>query len=422
MLALENPLDAYKRDLARNPGQDEFGTADTLWLLFLHCLRRVAEAHARLRPELGILCARALDAYAGESTHSKPLDAAALDGLELSIEGLQHLRTQRGADMLTRGTRTFVSQMCETGAFSTGFTTLSFARTITDTASDLQRGFLASDHANIARELGDFDAAEDFFRTAQSFAERSGNAELFAAVAIGRGAMSTELRSPQRARAYFIRALSHAKSCRSASLQRSAHLGLSAALGAIGEFGRALEHGWRALILAKGNAMHEAEALFRLGQLCLKVGQPGSALRGFVAAIHRTRALRMKLPQLAGAALSAALCGDPYTLERAAQEFDEVVDVEVLSHEAAQASLQLASAFAAVQRYERATAYRGMARQIAKAEGYFDIMYALQPSELDREYFAWLDSIDSAPEPHEVVDLLSSFEPNVELGEYEVAT
>src|SRR6185503_5546154 len=126
-------------------------------------------------------------------------------------------------------------------------------------ASDLQRGFLASDHAGIARELGDFETAEDFYRTAQSLAERSGQAELFASVAVGRGLLSQILRSPQRARALFIRALSHAKSCRSVDLQRSAHLGLSAALGAIGECGRALEHGWRALILARGHPVNEAE-------------------------------------------------------------------------------------------------------------------------------------------------------------------
>jgi tetratricopeptide (TPR) repeat protein len=324
--------------------------------------------------------------------------------------------------MLARGTRSFVAQMCEVEAFSTGFTTLSLARTITDNASVLQRGFLATDHARIARELGKFEVAEDFYRTAQSLAERCGRAELFAAVAVGRGVLSQVLQSPQRARALFIRALSHAKSCRSPDLQRAAHLGLSAALGTIGEFGRALEHGWRALVLARGNATHEAEALSGLAHLCLKVGQPGSALRGFVAAIHRTRVVRTKLPQLAGAALSAALCGDPYTLEKAAQEFDEVVDVEVLSHEAAEASLQIATAFDAAHRQERATVYRDMARQIAKTEGYFDIMYALQPSQLDRRHLAWLDAMDLAPENHEVVDMLSSFEPDVELGEYEGAT
>ena len=160
MLALENPLDAYRRDLARNPGQDEFGSADSLWLLFLHCLRRLAEAHARLRPELGILCARALHEYAGNSLEPEPADTMQRDGLGLSIDGLQLLRTQRGADMLARGTRTFVSQMCEAGAFSTAFTMLSFARTITDNASDLQRGFLASDHAGIARELSHLLASE----------------------------------------------------------------------------------------------------------------------------------------------------------------------------------------------------------------------------------------------------------------------
>lgn len=422
MLALENPLEAYRRDLARNPGQDEFGATDSLWLLFLHCLRRLAEAHSSLRPELGILCARALHEYAVGSPALQPPDTPAREGLDLSIEGLQLLRAQRGADLFARGTRSFIAQMCEVGAFSTAFTTLSFARTITDNASDLQRGFLASDHAGIARELGEFHTAEDFYRTAQSLAERCGKAELFAAVAIGRGVMLQELRSPQRARALFIRALSHAKSCRSPDLQRASHLGLSGALGAIGECGRALEHGWCALLLSRGNAMYEAEALAGLAQLCLRVGQPGSALRGFVAAIHRTRAVRMKLPQLAGAALSAALCGDPYTLEKAAQEFDEVVDVEVLSHEAAEASLQIASAFEAVHRHERATAYRDVARQIAKAEGYFDIMYALQPSQLDQEQLAWIDTMELAPDTHEVVDLLSSFEPDVDLGEYQGAT
>jgi tetratricopeptide (TPR) repeat protein len=422
MLALENPVEAYRRDLARNPGQDEFGATDNLWLLFLQCLRRLAEAHARLRPELGILCAHALHEYAADTVAQPPPDATSREGLELSIEGLQLLGARRGADMLARGTRRFTAQLCAAGAFSTGFTTLSFARTITANASDLQRGFLAADHGAIARELGDFDVAEDFYRTAQSLAERCGRAELFAAVAVGRGVLSHVLRCPQRARALFIRALSHATSCRSADLQRASHLGLSKALGALGEFRRALEHGWRAFVLARGNATFEADALAGLAQLCLKAGQPGSALRGFVAAIHRTRTVRVKLPQLAGAALSAALCGDTYTLEMATREFDEVVDVDVLSHEAAEASLQIASAFDAMHRQERASAYRDMARQIARTEGYFDIMYALQPSQVAQKHLECLDAMELAVESHEVVDLLSSFESDVELGEFEGAT
>ena len=57
MLVPEAPLDAYRSDLARDKTREDFGGADTVWLLTTHCLSRIARASAQDVPLLGEQCA-----------------------------------------------------------------------------------------------------------------------------------------------------------------------------------------------------------------------------------------------------------------------------------------------------------------------------------------------------------------------------
>ena len=52
MLVPEAPLDAYRSDLARDKTREDFGGADTVWLLTAHCLSRIGRASVQDVPTL----------------------------------------------------------------------------------------------------------------------------------------------------------------------------------------------------------------------------------------------------------------------------------------------------------------------------------------------------------------------------------
>ncbi|MEP7344759.1 MAG: hypothetical protein ABI877_05815, partial [Gemmatimonadaceae bacterium] len=137
MIAVESPLEAYRKDLERNPGQDEFGPSDTLWLLVAHCLARVSRARREARQELSELCAKALREFS--APQSRMGDQLAMN-LDLVNYGLANSSNPAGSDSLARGIRGFVSQMCDAGALATAYTTVALARQIVNLGSAREQG------------------------------------------------------------------------------------------------------------------------------------------------------------------------------------------------------------------------------------------------------------------------------------------
>lgn len=405
MLAVESPLEAYRSDLERHPGQDEFGPSDTLWLLVAHCLGRVSRAQPEAQQELATLCSKALREFS--APQSRMGDHLALN-LDLVNYGLAHYARPDGANSLSRGIRGFVSQMCDAGALATAYTTVALARQIVESGSSRERGLLAADQARIARQLGDSDAAEDLYEAAERIACDANDAAVLSRVSTGRGTLARTRGNYPQARELFERALSLAEVAGCDDVRFIAHQGLTIACAMANNISDALRHGWATFELAGSDSTRQAEALSNLAQLSLMAGYPRAALSGFSAALSRSHTLRIRLPQLGGAALSAGKCRDAASLERFAAEVERVTELSALPYENAQAYLHVAQAFAAIGDGRRANHYREQTRRIAKARGFFELMHAIQPEQFDQQSVAVQPPVELTPDSREVIESLSA--------------
>lgn len=407
MLAVESPLEAYRSDLERNPGHEDFGPSDTLWLLVAHCLGRVSRAHPDSRQELSTLCAKALKEFS--APQSRMGDQLAVN-LDLVNYGLLNSSQADGSDSLARGVRGFASHMCDAGALATAYTTVALARQIVSAGSAREQGLLAADQARIARQLGDFETAEHLYEVAEKIATRANDAVVLSRVSTGRGTLARTRGNYPKARELFERALTLAKISGCADVQFIAHQGLTITCAVADNVNDALQHGWAAFEFAGSDTTRQAEALSNLAQLSLMAGYPRAALSGFSAALSRSHTLRIRLPQLGGAALGAGRCKDLDSLERLAAEIDRVTELSALPYENAQSFLHLAQAFAAAGDQARASRYRESTRRIAKARGFFELMHAIQPEQFDPQAETPKPPITLAPAARAVIESLSVLE------------
>lgn len=385
MIVPEAPLEAYRSDLARDKSREDFGGADTVWLLTAHCLSRVARANAQDLPALGKQCASALRDFTEPSSDGTPTPPAEIADVLLVVEGFSQPLTQAGADALTRGVRGMATRMADAGALSMAYTTVSLTRRVADGACARERGLLAADQGMIARLLGDLESAEELYRAAESIGERPGDMMVLSRAYVGRGVIDRVRGNYPRSRVFFERALELADTIQARDLMRLAHQGLTICHALSKNFDRALQHGWNTLQLADGDGGREVEALTNLAQLCLLAGFPVAALRGYAAVLGRTASSpRTALSALGGAAIAAAHAGDPVVLTRAAEEITSRVGTSGLPYENAQALYHLATAFAITGDDARRDDYLAKARKIAKARGFFELLHKTEPVELDK--------------------------------------
>lgn len=375
MLVPEAPLDAYRSDLARNRSREDFGGADTVWLLTAHCLSRLGRASAEDVELLGTQCANALRDFTDPDGGGASLGDAEVADLRLVVVGLSGVRDRRGADALAEGIRGMATRMVEAGALSMAYTTVDLTRRVGDHASDRERGLLAAHQAMVARLLGDLEAAEQLYRAAEQVGERSGDFVILARAFIGRGVVDRVRGNYPRSRIFFERGLELSESVQAMDLVRQAHQGLTICHAIAKNFDRALQHGWTTYRLSEGTPDHEVEALSNLAQLSLDAGYPAASLRGFAAVLGRTQSARVSLGALGGIAIAAAHTGDVSVLGRAAAEVETRVTTSALPYENAQALYHLATAYAIVGDVLRSEEFRARARKLAKARGFFEIVH-----------------------------------------------
>ena len=385
MLVPEAPLDSYRSDLARDKSREDFGGADTVWLLTAHCLSRIARANAQDLPALGNQCASALRDFTEPSSDGTPTPQEEIADLHHVVEGFSHLTTRAGADALTRGVRGMATRMADSGALSMAYTTVSLTRRVAGGACDRERGLLAADQGMIARLLGDLESAEELYRAAESIGEGPGDMMVLSRAYVGRGVIDRVRGNYPRSRVFFERALELAETIQARDLMRLAHQGLTICHAMSKNFDRGLQHGWQTLQLADGDGGREVEALTNLAQLCLLAGFPVAALRGYAAVLGRTASSpRTALSALGGAAIAAAHAGDPAVLTRAADEVTRRVGSSGLPYENAQALYHLAMAFTIVGDDARRDDYLAKTRKIARARGFFELLHKTDRAELDK--------------------------------------
>lgn len=378
MLVPEAPLEAYRTDLARDTAREDFGGADTVWLLTAHCLSRLARASAEDITVLGTQCATALREFTEPSSDGTPTPEAEIGDLLLVVDGLLKITTRAGADALTKGIRGMATRMADMGALSMAYTTVSLTRRVAGDATDHERGLLTADQAMVARLLGDLEAAEELYRASESIAERGGDMTVLSRAYIGRGIIDRMRGNYPRSRVFFERALELAETVQARDLLRLAHQGLTICHAVTRNFDKGLQHGWAALKLADGHAGREVEALTNLAQLCLDAGFPAAALRGYAAILGRAVSPRVVLSALGGAANAAARAGELAVLARAAEEISRRAASSGLAYEAAQATYHLATAYATLGDLKRRDDYLQRTRKLAKARGFFELLHKTQ--------------------------------------------
>ena len=380
MLVPEAPLDAYRSDLARDKTREDFGGADTVWLLTAHCLSRIGRANAQDLPTLGNQCASALRDFTEPSNDGTPTPVAEIADLLLVVEGFSGLQTTSGADALSRGVRGMATRMAEGGALSMAYTTVGLTRRVVATdASDQERALLAADQAMVARLLGDLDSAEELYRVCESIGERASDLTVLARSYVGRGVVDRVRGNYPRSRIFFERALELSETVQARELMRLAHQGLTICHAVSRNFDRGLQHGWATYVMSDGNPAREVESLTNLAQLCLDAGFPAAALRGYAAILARGATPRVALSALGGAAIAAAQAGETQALGRASAEIITRVSSSGLPYENAQALYQLATAYEAVGDAAHRDEYLGRARKLAKARGFFELLHKTDP-------------------------------------------
>jgi tetratricopeptide (TPR) repeat protein len=411
MLVPEAPLDAYRSDLARDKSREDFGGADTVWLLTAHCLSRIGRSGKEDVLALGAQCAAALREFTEPSTDGTPIPSAEIADLLLVVDGFTNLRSRDGADALTRGVRGTANRMVYAGALSMAYTLVSTTRRVAEQASDRERGLLASDQAMIARFLGDLDAAEEIYRAAEGIGEKAKDMMVLSRAYIGRGVVDRVRGNYPRSRIFFERGLELAETVAERELMRLAHQGLTICHAIGKNFDRALQHGWSTLQLADGDAGREAEALTNLAQLCLDSGFPAAALRAYAAVLSRALSARIALSALGGAAIAAAQAGEPNVLARARHEITLRVNTSGLPYENAQALYHLATAYAGLGEFAERDELLTRARKLAKARGFFELLHKTDP-----------DLVTRAAQPPSVIKNLtrSSRDVVASLSEFEV--
>ncbi len=390
MVALPTPFEAYRLDLSRVGSEDDFGAADSLWLLVAHCLSRFSEQPETARLDLAERSAQALEQFAASADEAveqdgvKPLDEASLGDLQKLIDGLQRYADRAGQETIAKVVIDLSGRMTGAGALTLAYTMVGSAREALHDASARSRGLLLAEQGRIARLLGNLDDAEQLYAQVHGIGERTGDQLLLGRAAIGRGNTSRLRGNYPKAREFFNDALSISEAAGIAEIQRLAHQGLTIILGEARDYDGALYHGWLTFVQANGRQKDESEALVNLANISVLAGQPRAALHAILKSIPNLADGRILLPALGIGALAAARCGEVSMVEPLTEKMERAVAESSLPYENANALLTLSQAFAELGRDNRAFMTRERARAIAEEHGFHELAHAAEQNEITR--------------------------------------
>jgi tetratricopeptide (TPR) repeat protein len=379
MLALLSPLDAYRADLFRNPGLKDFGRTDTIWLLVSHCLSRLSRTGQPGRQSIAEYCAVALRELEEGADEAFADDRELMALLGRLREGLAAVETREGANLISQSIRALADSMGDAGAFSLSFSTLGHLRASVPAASARERGMILTEQARASRLLGDLDTADDLYELAGELASVSHEPEVEVRSVLGRAVVARVRGNYPRARTLFRDGLERADAASLPELAGMAHQGLLIAAGVAGDLDTALVHGWAAYEMVANDEQRQAEMLVNLAHLSMLAGYHAAALRGFIAAMNRTTAVRARVPALGSAAEAAARLGNAELVDSIARVVEALATETVMPYEIAQALKSLSTAYSELGRTSLADDFRRRARDIARKGGFFEIIHGTEP-------------------------------------------
>ena len=384
MSGFRSPLDAYRADLARAPGRKRLATGDEYWIVLATGLRRLAQAPTRSRPAAARRLARALATFGrnADPDHAAKRSADPGDGPDTGrpqsvAESLARFPDPEFASALVTHVRGTAADAEEAGAVILAREMLTDLRQLVAHAPTLERGGVLLQLGRIARTLGDLDGAVDLLRAAGDLGRAEGVRELVVREALGEGVVARTRGNYPRARSLFEAALQGATELGVLDVQGMAHQGLMIVAVAAQDFDAALTHGWQALSSARAQGSRVAEVLGNLADLCAQVGYDEAAIGGFIAALARTTAPRVRLPVLAGLVKSAARLRDLDRVEQAEMTIAAEAN-DAFPFETASAWFAVARARQELGDVPASEAAAARAAAIAHERGYFEITHHLE--------------------------------------------
>lgn len=355
------PVEAFRRDYQRNSDRTSLEGVGALWLALSTTLTRAATAPREAR---GLL--RSLGRARISSTFPT-VTAQLLARLADAPTDMALLRR-------------LITQMEDTGALALADTALGAASEL-PWCDELERGRMLAQRGRVARHLGRLDLAEDRYRSVDLLARRTRSSELGARARIGYAVLALVRGNIPSSERWFRLAVRLADASEVSDVRILAHHGCLVAAAKRGDFGRALVHGWRAVIAADGDPALEAEMLLNLSAVVLDTGNARAASAGFEAVLRRTRVPRVVLPALAGGALAHAMIGESTRARALLARLERAGAANVLPFPIADALLTATRAWHVLGDEDASARSRAHGLLLARAHGFHEITFMLEATE-----------------------------------------
>ena len=369
MLVPRPPLTAYREDLARLGGRDQFGASDATWLSVAAILSHAVDTPADSRLPL----TSTLRELVASDPVLRDVPAAAEPDLPGDLD----------FDGVSRIVRPIVERMEDEGALNLAYSVLSMLTRDDVRISLPERGRVFAQLGRVAWKAGALDTAREHYRHAEVAGRKGRLPELRVRAWVGYSIIARLRGNYPEVRKWGARAAHEAERAGLKDLEWLAYHSLMVSSAVAGDLNTALAYGWRAFQGAAGNPAREASALLNVSQYLLECGQPEAALRGFVAAVSRSSIARVTLPALGGLALAAATLGDRGRVLATRDEVERIVATAPTPYQCASALLELSQALALVGEIEAAGATRAHALRIAEAHSFHEIIHRLEALRID---------------------------------------
>ena len=420
MAGFRSPLDAYRQDLARAQGRNRLASDDEYWIILATGLRRLAQAPQRDRPDAARRLSEVLINFAEEIEKTRQVsgDAPTHDepptGRPPAVaDALRRFPEADFATTLVTEVRGAVADAEEAGALLLAREMLTDLVTLAAHAPPLDRGYVFLQLGRIARTLGDLDAAHDLYHAAGALGRTTGTQELVVREALSQAILARTRGNHPSARELFQAAADGAAALGLIDVSGLANHGLMIEMAEAGDFDLALAYGWQALSAARAQQAREAEMLINLAQLCADAGYDAAALGGFVAALSRASAPRLRLPALGGTVTSASRLRDRDRVA-AAERAIAAAENDAFPFESARAWLSVARARRLLGDAAMADAAAERAAAIARAHGFHEITHhaterpAAEPASLSHRSLDVIRSLETWSDDSSLDAVLSS--------------
>ena len=227
--------------------------------------------------------------------------------------------------------------------------------------------------ARLAWKAGELDVATERYRRVASVARRLKSDELRVRTLVGDAIVARLTGNHPRSRELAAKAVRLAERRDMRRLASLSSLTLMVALAVARDFGVAVQHGWRAYLLASGDPMMESEVLGNVGQLFLDAGHPETAAAAFRAVIARSPTDRILLPAFGGLAVAASRSGHADVVGWVQRAIESRARAGATAYDVASGYLDLARAWRHLRVLDDAESARRRALDLARQYRFHEI-------------------------------------------------